>query len=950
MVMQKSSLSDLFRIQRQQHFLQIWREEMPKPLKHIDELHTYLKTGDETKHRDLVTQFFRKVAKKKFSPEKGTDGYIAGKVIVEIKGDESDWFAGYFQGIAYWKNKDLECTLITVITKNQILIWDIDSIPKSHIKAVEELRTKKCPCDIGKKLAKELKDEKNKILILKTWRLNITEILEIFVYEKLKQYEQIIKECKFTRLKITIDNFTEIVKMMTFYFEIPMDAVKSFYLMINLWDRQSKIKIPNTDRLRKSVIFECNDTAEVLEGVKAGQREELKDFCETYYISDNDRYNIDDFFSKYDKAVFAVDPEYTKMHGVVFTPPNLAMFSMFMVKSHFGNTFGDNYLIIDPAAGSGNLISNWKSPLKMRYKVISEIEPYFLNAIENRLKIDAFHYGKYTVVPKVEDGKGLNFLDIDAKSYLKEVTKFIPKGEDLNKPLAFLCNPPYRNSDDQGAANVSYTIHKSITDIVGINATSERYLCFLAQMNMICAEAEKGGRRSDSVMMLFTPTGWLNNRDASNQTREKILKHYEFIDGFMITANKFFDSKLTGRWPLAFTIWKYKGQNANLNTNRNIALKDLSALTKNDLENLSIFKYKNIMKDVSEVPMGITRTPIKEWSGQARQNLYRAKTQEERNDSDFVSGMPKGDHRHTRVEPLGYWNGENIGFLDDLTPCRNKKEPRNKPWFYLDNRFHQVNKTRCFSGTPSHYSYCAKDPQIAKKLFIWFALGKTFQLEYPLWANAMEIWEPEYTDDQFNTLLHYSFAIGYADNECIEAWFPRDNPKIGATPISILNPLSHLNKDSFWNTEMKPFLKDCKIKSVTSLIKSVNKIYSLWATIINQKNPKEIKVKYTKPYFLEEQARLTINAGLIQIRDYASAYQHEELKLALAEMAVLLKSVKQEFYMFLTDKNEINYFGIPSIRTTRKRGRRISGDNPDTVEQEAIAAIKRIKKKKIKSS
>lgn len=881
---------------------------------HINELYSYLKTGNEKKERDQVVSFFRRIAKKDFDPQCGTDGYVVGKVIIEIKGNESDWYAGYFQGIAYWQNKNLECNLITVITKNQILVWDTESIPRSTKDKVRQ-NINISPCRIGTTLSRDLQSGKDKVFNSTLWDLKISQIPdECIVIEKLKQYELIIKECKFSRLKITIDNFTEIVRMMTFYFEAPMDAVKSFYAMLNLWDNQSKIKIPNTDRLKNTVIFECNDTPTILDGVKTDQRENLKDFCENYYISDDDRCNIDEFFSKYDKAVFAVDPEYTKTHGVVFTPQNLAMFSMFMVKSHFGNTFGDNYLIIDPAAGSGNLISNWKSPLKMRYKVISEIEPYFLNAIENRLKTDVFHYGKYTVVPKVEDGRGLNFLDIDAKSYLKEVTKCIPEGEDLNKPIAFLCNPPYRNSDDQSAANVSYTIHKSITDIVGINATSERYLCFLAQMNMICAEAEKGGRRSDSVMMLFTPTGWLNDRDASNQIRGEILKKYEFIDGFMITANKFFDPKLTGKWPLAFTIWKYKGSKSNLDTNRNIVLKNLAGLARKDLENLSIFKYKKIMEDVSEIPLGITRTPIKLWSGQARGNLYRAKTKTEKLDTNFLSGTPTGDNHHTMKQPFGYWDGDNIGFLDDLTPCRNKKEFKDKPWFYLDNRFHQVNKTRCLAGSPSHYGYCAKNLEVAKKLFIWFALGKTFQLEYPLWANAMEIWKPEYTDGQFNTLVHYSFAIGYADNECIEAWFPRDNPKTGAAPISILNPLSQLNKNSFWNTDMKAYMGGCEIKSITSLIKSVNKIYSLWATIINQKNPKEIKVNYTKPYFLEEQPRLTINAGLIQIRDYAFANDHIELKLALAEMAALLKNTKQEFYTFLTDKNGINYFGIPKGR------------------------------------
>ena len=39
-------------------------------------------------------------------------------------------------------------------------------------------------------------------------------------------------------------------------------------------------------------------------------------------------------------------------------------------------------------------------------KIVSEIEPELLFAVEKRMKGDAWHNGKFTVVPKVEENEG----------------------------------------------------------------------------------------------------------------------------------------------------------------------------------------------------------------------------------------------------------------------------------------------------------------------------------------------------------------------------------------------------------------------------------------------------------------------------------------------------------------------------------------------------------------
>lgn len=123
--------------------------------------------------------------------------------------------------------------------------------------------------------------------------------------------------------------------------------------------------------------------------------------------------NVDDFFARYDEALDAVDKEFRIKHGIFFTDRELSRLVMSLVKQHLPN-LGKNYLVIDPACGSGNLVTNWRSPLELRHKVVSEIEPELLFAVEKRMKGDQWHNGKFTVVPKVAENKGLNFLDRSA--------------------------------------------------------------------------------------------------------------------------------------------------------------------------------------------------------------------------------------------------------------------------------------------------------------------------------------------------------------------------------------------------------------------------------------------------------------------------------------------------------------------------------------------------------
>jgi hypothetical protein len=157
--------------------------------------------------------------------------------------------------------------------------------------------------------------------------------------------------------------------------------------------------------------------------------------------------------------------------------------------------------------------------------------------------------------------RGIKFLDIDAATYLSRLTGEVQRNNiSMDKPLAFLMNPPYKNTDEnitaREAVNSEYSIHPDILELTGEDAGKERYLAFLGQILLMAKAQVKELPKAAPLVMIFTPTSWLLPRPTYKGFRDIWDKHFVYETGFIVTSNEFF--KLDGKWPLAFTIWKYK--------------------------------------------------------------------------------------------------------------------------------------------------------------------------------------------------------------------------------------------------------------------------------------------------------------------------------------------------------------------------------------------------------
>jgi hypothetical protein len=888
---------------------------------HVEGLLTYLSRPHEKANEDLALTYFRKVFGSSFTRQEDAqraDGYVAGSFVLELKGRSGNWLSGLFQGLAY-RNKGLDFSQIVVAANTFLAVWRVDELDPLIREQVALVKDP--PSKVGAFFARKYSRKAKDILKRAIWRADV-ELGSLFrasdpalTIEKIKSFEHALREGRKVRQTVTLKNFISVLREMKEFFDPdqPVKAVRAFYSMVYAWKETSTLQLS----VRNSDVATLE--GETITNLMPSRRTRFKDFVDNHYVRLGPAEDIDDFFARYDEALDAIDKDFRVKNGMFFTDRDLSKFVMWLVKQHIPH-LGKNYLVIDPACGSGNLVTNWRSPLELRHKVVSEIEPELLFAVEKRMKGDQWHNGKFTVVPKTSENRGLNFLDKSAEEYLRELRVSLDeKGHKPDKPLAFLCNPPYRNDDDQGAKGINYKVHESIVKQVGMDASSERYCCFLAQMKLICDAARSSGLPDDSLLLLFTKSTWLTRRPMFEEIRSQMLGAFDNVTGVLVKGNEFFDVK--GSWPVAFTLWRYKGKGEKLNTSRSIPLLDLTWLTKRQLSSVPWDKRpemeracESILQQADEVQIGVKRINIRDWSGKSMTDFKRDRRKSEKN-ARVVGGLPLNDTRHNLKKAHGATDGLFIGFMDDLTPCRVKKSTPDRPWFYLDNRFMSIRQARCLSGPPTHLGYCAEDLDSAKKLFLWFALAKTFlQERYPMWIDADNLWAPNIPASLERRVLQSAFAIAYAENDCVETRFPANNPVRGVCELSIRNPMSPLNEESFWLTTVRPYCDRAAQPTTRTLIGAVDQLFAEWGRVLSRGS--EVCIS-RQPYLLDDDP-LTLGAGIIQIRDFARESDEQALLRHLARVQASLKSAKSDFFELVTAKNGLNYFGLakkPALRT-----------------------------------
>lgn len=911
---------------------------MKKELEHLEKYVTSI--SNEDAKRKHAYAYFSKLFGKDFKTESdvsGADGYVAGKVIIELKSKNQDWLKGLYQALHYRK-LGLTFPNIVILSYKFIGLWRWNDLPEKCLKLADESDSQISPNQMGVINAnKTTNAEATEILRAHAYLLEKGDFEGLFAKDldvELRSFTRSMKHLNDARIMINLRNFIDHIERMEQFFEKPMDAIHAFYAIVGYWGDTSTV-----NRVGERNEVQVNDPSRHVNSepiaINDVHIESFRKFVEQHYVFTNEGSGItyDNYFSRFDEAIAKVDPKYAKQHGIFFTDHNLSKFAMWFVHERFEKNLSDKFIVFDPAGGSGNLITSLDWRGNMKHKIVSELQPDLLKVIERRMRVHERHIGKYTVIPKTIDNQGLNFLDRSGDDYLKKLDEVLEeKSLKIDKPLAFLMNPPYKNTDENVASReqveAEYHIDESILELTGPDAGRERYLAFLGQIvNIAKSQHEKYG--FNPILMVFTPTSWLIPRPTYKTFREEFDKHFKYENGFIITSNEFF--ALKGKWPLTFTIWTYK-ENKNGNDNRTRLL-DLTHLKRNQLAEINWSsrineidrEIKQLIKGSSIVKLDNSRKEIRDllpkikFKGskkvkQPRYNIYRILKNVEKT-HDIVSGWPLNNDRHQRISaPHGFVDGEFIGFMDNLTPVRLKMDTcsrmSNEPdriWFYLDNRIIKVNLSKIFSGPADNRSYCAYDLETARVCLAWFAITKAISGRYPVSMNQYNVWKPRIKKNREAYFYSLCFAFGLSENRCVVTKFEKNNPVKNAPEVFVDNPMSTNNRDSFWSTVLNDEIVD-EPSIALELVDSIKNFYNVWAQN-HCKNGILSNVGLKDEAYFKDFAYadfLTTNSGLIQIKKYADLHKKTDLIDRYEVITAKTKAVKDEIYRLLVD--EFKYF------------------------------------------
>lgn len=457
----------------------------------LKQLQKYLfDPGTENAKDHLIFPLFQKIFPgklKKQSDAAGADIYIEGKLLVELKTGSENVFNGFYQSLHYSK-KGLAFSAVCVIAEKFIAIWRVNQIPDFAKKLWSEADADLAPNDVGaRNAARTTKAQRGQILKSAILKLDATDFEGLFKgnYDvSLNEFVLMIKNLDAERLLINPQNFIAHIELLEKFFDDPLDAIHCFYAIVGFWDVTSTVAF--NDESEKVRVFGKKGSRYSEEiKIKPKFHAEFKKFVEQRFVFTNEGsgLTVDYYFSRFDEVITRIKPDYAKQHGIFFTDGNLSKFALWFVHEYFEKKLSDKYIVLDPAGGSGNLVTSWRGHLKR--KIISELQPDLLKTIERRMKLDPEQIeGGFTIIPKTSKNEGLNFLDKSAEKYMNCLMNELKEQNfKFDKPIAFLLNPPYKNTDEneqvRDLVEANYKIDPSILELTGNDAGNERYLAFL---------------------------------------------------------------------------------------------------------------------------------------------------------------------------------------------------------------------------------------------------------------------------------------------------------------------------------------------------------------------------------------------------------------------------------------------------------------------------------------
>jgi hypothetical protein len=214
---------------------------------HVEGLLQYLSRPQEAANEDRAITYFRTIYGDAFTKDTGrSDGHVAGLFVLELKGKTNAWLSGLFQGLAY--KRELDFSQVIVAAKDFLGVWRVSDLPEEIRHAV--LSSTGAASSLGTKFATRYRSKRNALLKLATWHGDelsgsLFHSNPEIVLEKIASFEKTIREGEKVRQKVTLKNFTAVLKEMKSYFDPkqPVKAVRAFYSMVYGWNEASTLQL-----------------------------------------------------------------------------------------------------------------------------------------------------------------------------------------------------------------------------------------------------------------------------------------------------------------------------------------------------------------------------------------------------------------------------------------------------------------------------------------------------------------------------------------------------------------------------------------------------------------------------------------------------------------------------------------------------------------------------------
>ena len=538
-----------------------------------------------------------------------------------------------------------------------------------------------------------------------------------------------------------------------------------------------------------------------------------------------------------DRLIFDLE---RRANGEFYTPSAFVKFSQSRLEAHLGKNWKNEFVVWDPAWGTGNLTRDEKferlyastlnqSDLDQAQTYNNNAEKFVFNFLE-----DDYNF---------EDD---NLFQYEAEKLPQSLVNILVK-QPLTKFLFYL-NPPYATAGNANSLTkkskkgVSKSKIQAEMQAKNLKVQEQLYAQFLYRIIKLKMKLNL----QNVYIGLFSPTLFLTG-SKFDKFRELFLSNFDFLEGNIFQASNFADVK--GNWAIDFSIWKSNDSFAyntkfdflhnvlGINDIGEVQIIDKKILWNTD--NPEVLSLQDYLKINTEPPLNETKKVI----------MFKSRFKTENIEVDIPRNA--------------------IGFLVNDT---NNIEATSKGVYLMSSPIRRHIKTALIT-----------ENTFDKQMMV-FASRKVIQ---PNWKNQKdEFLAPDETHENFNSLRIKSviYSIFSANNNIISYrtgynGFNSDNlnPWFFMSPEEIRELADEFNNDEIYsdtisnssNPYIVRFLKenhdrlDLNDKKIISLGKEIIRETFKFRNIFNDDNP-QFSVN-------------TWDASWNQINAIAKEYQYELL-------------------------------------------------------------------------